>query len=95
MPMAPPSTRKRENLANPLPEPNVFSDNVPLTVAEADNGHGNADSQWYEPSRNGPIGKENIMSLNQDGIFVVRETGHTINVLCFDNIRNKGVECYN
>ena len=40
----------------------VFSDNVLLNVAEADNGHSNADSHWYEASSSDPDGSEGVTS---------------------------------
>ena len=72
----------------------VLSDSVLLNVAEADNGHSNADSYWYEACNCDPYGEESTSSWNDNDIAVIRETGHTMDKLYFIHIRKHNVEAY-
>ena len=80
--------KEKGELGHCLSVLSVFSDNVLLNVAEADDGHNNADSDWYEASEKAPIGKKGVTNLNEESVVTIRETGHTMDKLCFKNKRN-------
>ena len=72
----------------------VLSDSVLLNVAEADNGHSNADSHRYKASKKAPIGKESVTSLNEESTIVIGETGHTMDKVSFKHMRYQHIEAY-
>ena len=89
------STEHKEEgeLGHCLSIQSVLSD-ILLNVAEADNGHSNADSYWYKASNGDPYGEESAFSCKDNDIAVIRETGHTIDELYFIHIRKHNVEVY-
>ena len=84
--------KEERELGHCLSIQSVLSDSVLPNVAEADNGHSNADSHRYKASNSDPYGEESGSSWNDNDIAVIRETGHTMDELYFIHIRKRNVE---
>ena len=90
---ASPYHEEQGELGHSLSVLSTFSYNIPPDVAEANNGHDDANCQWCEASKDDPGNQESVTNWdNKVCLIVIRKTGHTMDELRFKCIWKHNVE---
>ena len=90
---ASPHHEEQRELGHSFSVLSTFSYNIPSDVAEADNGHNDANCQRHEASKDIPGSQESVSDWNNKVcLIVIRKTGHTMDELRFKCIWKHNVE---